>query len=216
MQIVSTNIAQPTTITWRGQEMQTGIYIHEVEIPIYLGTEDVSNDHVIDHRYHGGAEKACYLYSADHYSFWKQKYPKVEWEWGMSGENLTVSGINESEICIGDRFQVGEAIVQVTQPRQPCFKLGICFGTQKVVKDFWNSSFPGIYVRILQPGYVAKGDSFVLLESNPVSLSVAEVYSIFSKNSENVDLMTMAIAEPFLAQSCRKDIQKILDNVSSF
>ena len=210
MQILSTNIAQPTTIKWRGKELQTGIFKHEVNTQVYLGTEDVSNDHVIDRRYHGGVEKACYLYSADHYFFWKQKYPQVPWEWGMFGENLTVSGLNESEIRIGDRFQVGEAIVQVAQPRQPCFKLGIRIGTQKVVNDFWNSPYPGIYVRILQNGYVAKGDPFILIESNPDSLSVEQVYSIFKKNRANVDLMMKAIADPLLAQSCRKDIQKIL------
>lgn len=211
MQIVSTNISQPTTIKWRGKELQTGIYKYEVENSIYLGSEDVANDHVIDRRYHGGTDKACYLYSSDHYLFWKQKYPQVNWEWGMFGENLTVSGLNESAIRIGDRFQIGQAIVQVSQPRQPCFKLGVRVGTQKVVNDFWNSPYPGIYVRILQPGHVAKGDALILLESNAESLSVEQVYSVFRKNKTNVDLMGKAIAEPFLAASCRKDIQKIRD-----
>ena len=212
MHIISTNIGQPTTIEWRGKELKTGIYKHEVDAPIFLGAGDVVNDHVIDRRYHGGAEKACYLYSAEHYPFWQQKYPQLKWEWGMFGENLTVSGLNESEIRIGDRFQIGEAIVQVSQPRQPCFKLGIRFGTQKVVKDFWDSSFPGIYVRILQPGPISKGDQLTLIESNSNSLSVEQVFSIFGKNKQNFELMKKAIAEPFLAQSCRKDLQKILDS----
>ncbi|HAH23046.1 MAG TPA: MOSC domain-containing protein [Prolixibacteraceae bacterium] len=213
MHILSTNIAQPTTIEWRGQAIQTGIYKHEVDTPLYLGTEDVVNDHVIDRRYHGGTEKACYLYSADHYPFWKQKYPQLTWEWGMFGENLTVTGLHESQIRIGDRFQIGETIIQVTQPRQPCFKLGLRFGSQKVVNEFWDSSFPGVYVRILQPGHVAKGDKFTLLERNPDSLSVEQVFSLFGKNNQNIDMLKKAIAEPFMAQSCRKDLQKILDNI---
>ncbi|HEY3372648.1 MAG TPA: MOSC domain-containing protein [Prolixibacteraceae bacterium] len=212
MQILSTNIAQPTTIQWRGQDIQTGIYKHEVENPIYLGSEDVENDHVIDRRYHGGEEKACYLYSADHYPFWKQKYPQLKWEWGMFGENLTVSGLNESEIHIGDSFQIGEAIIQVTQPRQPCFKLGVRFGTQKVVNEFWDSSFPGVYVRILQAGQVTKGDQLTLIESNPESLSIEQVFSLFGKNTKDIESLTKAIADPFLAQSCRKDLQKILES----
>lgn len=212
MQIISTNIAQPTTIEWRGKELKTGIYKHEVDTPIFLGTEDVINDHVIDRRYHGGEEKACYLYSAEHYPFWEQKYPQLKWEWGMFGENLTVSGLHESEIYIGDRFQIGEAIIQVTQPRQPCFKLGIRFDTQKVINDFWDSPFPGVYVRILQPGYVAKGDQLILIESNTGSLSIKQVFSIFGRNNQNIDLMKKAIAEPFMAQSCRIDIQKVLDS----
>jgi MOSC domain-containing protein YiiM len=215
MQIISTNIAQPTTIEWRGQEIQTGIYKHEVENPIFLGSEDVVNDHVIDRRYHGGEEKACYLYSAEHYPFWKQKYPQLNWEWGMFGENLTVSGLHESEIRIGDRFQIGEAIIQVSQPRQPCFKLGIRFGTQKVINEFWDSPFPGVYVRIIQPGQVAKRDQLTLLERNPESLSVEQVFSIFGKNNKNIDLIMKALAETFLAQSCRNDLQKILESIES-
>jgi len=211
MQIISANIAQPTTIIWRGQEVLTGIYKYGVDTPIFLNTEDVDNDHVLDRRYHGGADKACYLYSADHYPFWKMKYPDQDWNWGMFGENLTVSGLNESDIRIGDRFQIGGAVVQVSQPRQPCFKLGVRFGDQKVVDDFWNSPFPGVYVRVLQPGHVSNGDQIALLESNPESLSLSEVFSIFRSNRTDIDLIRKAIAEPFLAESCRKDIQKLLN-----
>ncbi len=211
MQIISTNIAKPTTIEWRGQEVQTGIYKYAIETPIFLGKEDVENDHVLDRRYHGGVDKACYLYSADHYPFWKLKYPELKWEWGMFGENLTVSGLDESEIHIGDRFQIGEALVQVSQPRQPCFKLGLRFGDQNMVDDFWSAPYPGVYVRVLQPGNIAKGDQFTLLERNPDSLSVSQVFSVFRRNIGNIELISKAIDEPFLAESCRKDIRMILE-----
>ena len=210
MQVISTNIAQPTTIQWRGQEVLTGIYKYGVDTPIFLDTEDVENDHVLDRRYHGGVDKACYLYSADHYPFWKDRYPELKWEWGMFGENLTVSGLNESNIRIGDRFQIGGAVVQVSQPRQPCFKLGVRFGDQIVVDDFWNLPFSGIYVRVLQPGNVSKGDQITLLDRDPNGLSVSEVFSIFRSKRTDFDLIKKAIAEPFLAESCRKDIQKLL------
>jgi len=211
MQVISTNIAQPTTIEWRGQELQTGIYKYAVETPVYLGKEDVENDHVLDRRYHGGIDKACYLYSADHYPFWKSRFPGQEWKWGMFGENLTISGLNESEIHIGDRFQIGEAVVQVSQPRQPCFKLGVRFADQSVVDDFWNSPFPGVYVRVLQAGNVQKGDELYLIDRNTESLSIKQVFSVFRLDRTNYELMRKAIAEPFLAESCRRDIQKILD-----
>ena len=178
---------------------------------IFLGIEDVVNDNVIDRRYHGGTDMACYLYSADHYPFWKKKYPTLQWEWGMFGENLTVKGLNESEIRIGDSFQIGEAIVQVSQPRQPCFKLGVRFGDQAIVDEFWASSFPGVYVRILKPGSVSSGDQFTLLDSNPASLSISQIFSVFTTNSRNIDLIYRALQETFIAQSCRNDIQKILD-----
>lgn len=214
MKIISVNIAQPVTIEWRGKQVQTGIYKYAVDNPIFLGLEDVVDDHVIDRRYHGGVDKACYLYSADHYPFWQKKYPGQDWRWGMFGENLTVAGLNESEIGIGDKFRLGEAVVQVTQPRQPCFKLGVRFGTPSVVDDFWHSSFPGVYVRVLQPGKVTAGDEPELLERNVESLSVSEVFSIFTENRENRSLIERAVAEPFLAESCRRDLLKILQKES--
>ena len=210
MKIISTNIAKPTTIEWQGQKVETGIYKYAVNNPFFLGFEDVVNDHVIDRRYHGGSDKACYLYSADHYPFWQNKYPNQDWKWGMFGENLTVSGLSESEIRIGDRFQIGDAVVQVTQPRQPCFKLGVRFGDQSVVSDFWMLPYPGVYVRVLLPGEVKSGDEIILLESNPKSLSVSQVFSIFHSNNENLELMQKAIAEPFIAESCRRNIEKLL------
>jgi len=210
MKIISTNIAKPTTIELRGQKVETGIYKYAVEGPIFLGTADVVNDHVIDRRYHGGSDKACYLYSADHYSFWQNKYPNQDWKWGMFGENLTISGLNESEIRIGDRFQIGHAVVQVTQPRQPCFKLGIRFGDQSVVSDFWTLPYPGVYVRVLSQGEVQSGDEMILIERDPESLSVSQVFSIFHSNKENLELLRKAIAEPFIAASCRRDIEKLL------
>jgi len=215
MQVISTNIAQPTTIEWRGQELQTGIYKYAVETPVYLGKEDVENDHVLDRRYHGGIDKACYLYSADHYPFWKSRFPGQEWKWGMFGENLTISGLNESEIHIGDRFQIGEAVVQVSQPRQPCFKLGVRFADQSVVDYFWNSPFPGVYVRVLQAGNVQKGDELFLIDRNTDSLSIKQVFSVFRLDLTNYEVMRKAIAEPFLAESCRRDIQKIVEFFNS-
>lgn len=213
MKIISTNIGKPATIEWRGQEVQTGIYKYEVDSPLSLGFDDVAGDHVLDRRYHGGTDKACYLYSADHYSFWKSRYPDQDWKWGMFGENLTVSGLNESEIRIGDRFQVGGAVLQVAQPRQPCFKLGVRFGDQAVVDDFWNAPFPGIYVRVERAGEVQKGDEFILLESTPESLTVSQVFSLFRIQRENADLIKTAISDPLLAGSCRKDLQKILNSL---
>jgi len=210
MKIISTNIAKPTTIEWQGQQVETGIYKYAVQNPIFLGFEDVANDHVIDRRYHGGSDKACYMYSSDHYPFWQNKYPNQDWKWGMFGENLTVSGLNESEIRIGDRFQIGDAVVQVTQPRQPCFKLGVRFGNQSVVSDFWTLPFPGVYVRVLLAGEVKTGDEIIRIESNPESLSVSQVFSIFHSNKENLELKQKAIAEPFIAASCRRNIEKIL------
>ena len=106
MHITSTNIAKPTTILFRGKNVTTGIYKNPTQQPIYLGKSDVKDDEVTDRRYHGGEFKACYLFSENHYAYWKNLYPDLDWNWGMFGENLTVNGLDETKIMIGDIYKI--------------------------------------------------------------------------------------------------------------
>jgi len=106
MQIVATNIANPKTITWKGRKEQTGIYKYPVNEPIFLGTKDVTGDHVMDRKYHGGIDRSCYVYAKDHYKFWQEKYPNLEWDYGMFGENITIQGFDEHAISIGAIYDV--------------------------------------------------------------------------------------------------------------
>ena len=108
MKIISVNIGKSRKVQWRNKAIETGIFKFPVDHGIELGKEDVVDDDVVDRRYHGGIDKAVYLYSADHYAFWKNKYPDLEWDYGMFGENITLSGLNEKEIQIGDIFQIGD------------------------------------------------------------------------------------------------------------
>jgi len=207
MKIISTNIATPRIINWKGKEVQTGIYKMPHQGSIFLGNEDVENDHVIDRRYHGGHDKACYIFSEKHYAYWKEKYPQLEWNWGMFGENLTVSELDESEIFVGDVFEIGEAIVQATQPRQPCFKLGVRFGTQKMVKQFVESGHSGVYVRVLKNGLVKNGDSFNRIEQTK-SMSIREIFKLIYAGNSHIEMAKKAIEINELADSCRKDLMK--------
>ena len=206
MKIISTNIGEPRTILWRGKAVKSGIFKYSVDEPIQLEVEDVVNDHVIDRRYHGGVDKACYLYSADHYSYWQSLYPKLKMPWGMFGENLTVEGLHEAKVNIGDIFKIGEAVVQATQPRQPCFKLEFRFNDREIVRKFVESGFSGVYVRVLEKGSVKAGDSMKLIEKKE-SLSIQEVYR-FIYASEFVREISKAIKDPFIAESCKKDLLK--------
>jgi MOSC domain-containing protein YiiM len=208
MKINSVNIGQPKIISWQGKQIQTGIYKLPVEQPIYLGNEDVDNDHVIDRRYHGGTDKACYLFSENHYSYWKEKYPDLDWNWGMFGENLTVSSLDESEIFIGDIFEIGETSVQVTQPRFPCFKLGIKFGTQRMIKEFVQSGHSGVYVRVLKNGHIKKGDAMVLQKKAQNSISVRKIFKLIYADDSNIEDAKSAIKIESLAEACRKDLIK--------
>jgi len=175
---------------------------------LFLGADGVNKDHVSDRKHHGGSDKACYLYSADHYDYWKKQFPDLEWCWGLFGENLTVEGLDEGNILIGDIYKVGVAKVQVSQPRLPCYKLGIRMESSKAVKVFLNSPYPGVYLRILEEGHVKAGDVFELIQSNKNSLSVREVFSLFSSNKLNIEMKELAINDQYLAISIKKDLQK--------
>jgi len=205
MKIISTNIGEPRIIDWNGKEVKTGIFKFPVDQPIFLDLEDVENDYVIDRRYHGGIDKACYLYSADHYKYWQKLYPGLEMPWGMFGENLTIEGLQEARINIGDIFQIGEVIVQVTQPRQPCFKLEFRFNDNRIVRQFIDSGFAGAYVRVLKKGNVKTDDLMEHIEKKN-SISVRKVYELLYTSEFQKDAVELAVNDPFIAASCRKDL----------
>ena len=176
MKVISVNLGEKKTINYKGKNIETGIFKYPVNLPIFLGAKDVENDAVIDRRYHGGIEKAVYAYSKNHYNYWKELYPNLDWQYGMFGENLTISDLDETEICVGDTFKLGEVIIEVTKPREPCMKLGLRFGTQKVLKQFWNSSKSGIYFKVLQTGNVTVGDELLLLKNGEKNITIAAIY----------------------------------------
>ncbi|QWX84452.1 MOSC domain-containing protein [Cellulophaga sp. HaHaR_3_176] len=182
MKVISTNLGEPTIIQWNGKEEQTGIYKYPTSAAIKLLNEDVANDTVIDRIHHGGINKACYLYSADQYPYWKELYPDLKWNWGMFGENLTIEGLDESKIRIGDIYKIGNALVQITQPREPCYKLGIRFNDMKILKQFVEHNNPGTYVKILETSTVKIGDEMTLVSQSKNSLTINQYYEfLFAK-----------------------------------
>jgi MOSC domain-containing protein YiiM len=207
MKIISTNIGEPKTINWNGKEVTTGIFKYPVNQPIFLGSEDVENDHVIDRRYHGGVDKACYLYTADHYKYWQTLYPDLELPWGIFGENLTVEGLHEADVNIGDVFRIGEAVVQATQPRQPCFKLEFRFNDNQIVRKFIDSGFAGVYVRVIEKGLVKIGDSVELIERKK-SLTIHKIYELIYTDKVQREAVEQTVNDPFIAASCRRDLLK--------
>ncbi|HEY9221091.1 MAG TPA: MOSC domain-containing protein [Lutibacter sp.] len=176
MKVISVNLGERKVLNYKGKIVETGIFKYPVNQPIFLGTEDVENDAVIDRKYHGGIEKAVYGYSQNHYEYWKGLYPNLDWNYGMFGENLTISDLEESEIFVGNTYKLGEVLLEVTKPREPCYKLGIRFGTQKILKQFWNSTKSGIYFKVLQTGNVSVGDELILVNKAENSPTIAEVY----------------------------------------
>ncbi|MGF1559237.1 MAG: MOSC domain-containing protein [Flavobacteriaceae bacterium] len=189
MKIISTNLGNPTTFIWNGKEEQTGIFKYPVNEPLLLRKLDVGKDTIINRINHGGVNKACYLFSADQYPYWKTLYPNLDWNWGMFGENLTVEGLNESELRVGDIYKVGKALVQVSQPREPCYKLGIRFGDQNILKHYIEHRYPGTYVKVLEEGTVQQGDVFHLIEQSANPLTVNQFYDLmFAKEKDQETL----------------------------
>lgn len=210
MKVIATNISKGTIITWHGKEEKTGIFKTPTQEPIFLGKTDVEKDTVVDRKYHGGLDKACYLFSAEEYKYWKKLYPNLDWDWGKFGENLTIAGLEESQIRIGDIYKLGGALVQISQPREPCYKLGIRFETQNIIKQFIDRSHPGTYVRIMEEGLVSQGDSMVLVKQSENSLTIQQFYQLLFAKEKSRELLHLAINNQALPLKKRESLEKYL------
>ncbi|MDG2193582.1 MAG: MOSC domain-containing protein [Polaribacter sp.] len=176
MKIVATNIGDRIDVNWKGKLITTGIFKYAVEKPIFLDIEEVKGDVICDRKHHGGIDQAVYGYSEKHYPYFKKLHPTLDWSFGMFGENLTIDDLDETQIHVGDIFKVGETILEVTKPRQPCKTLGVRFDTMKIVKQFWNSTMSGVYFKVLQTGFVKVGDVLKQVKSCPDNPTIAAVY----------------------------------------
>ena len=176
MKVISVNIGEKKTINYKGKIIETGIFKKPVNHSIFLGEEDVENDAVIDRRYHGGIDQAVYAYAENHYQYWQELYPNLNWKYGMFGENLTISNLDETQIQVGNIYKLDEVILEVTKPREPCMKLGLVFGTQKILKQFWNSTKSGIYFKVLKTGNVSVNDELILIAKSDNASTIADVY----------------------------------------
>lgn len=211
MEIISLNISRPQEILVNTKPEITGYYKKAGQTSIFLSKNGVKNDFVADKIHHGGADKACYLYGLNNYEFWKNKHNHLTFEYGMFGENISLNYLNESQIKIGDTFKCGKAIIQVTQPRQPCYKLGIKFGNPKIVGEFCEAPYPGIYVRVLEEGEIQLNDSFELIETHSESPTVLEIFRLIYKKSLSREEIQAALNNPYLAQNVKNELsQKIL------
>jgi len=210
VRIVSLNVGLPRLVMRDGEPVSTGIFKEPVAGRVMMRTLNLDGDRQADLSVHGGPEKAVYVYPSEHYSFWKLELPDTDLSWGMFGENLTIEGMLETETNIGDRFRIGSAEVMVTQPRMPCYKLGIRFGRTDIIKRFLISERSGFYVSVLKEGEVGVGDEFQLIEKNVSGVRVVDVTRLYSSEKGNVDLMRRAIATEALPNSWREYFLKRL------
>ncbi|TCI94295.1 MOSC domain-containing protein [Tenacibaculum sp. M341] len=176
MIVLSTNIGDKKEIDWKGKKVTTGIFKYPTDEGIFLNVEEVKGDTICDREHHGGVDQAVYAYSVKHYDYFKELHPDLDWELGMFGENLTLTDIEETEIHVGDTFELGEVVIEATKARFPCMKLGVRFNNMKIVKQFWNTTKCGVYFKVLKTGVVKKGDEFKLLKSDTSQPTIADLY----------------------------------------
>jgi MOSC domain-containing protein YiiM len=203
MRVVSLNVGLPREVEWRGKTVRTSIFKSPVEGRRHVTTLDVDGDEQSDLSVHGGVDKAVYAYPLEHYAYWRAELPGVDFPWGAFGENLTTEGILEGQLRIGDRLQIGSADFVVTQPRMPCFKLGIRFNRPDMVKRFLNSRRTGFYLAVLREGEIGAGDAIERTAQADGTLTVADVTNLYTVDSENQDLLRRATQSSALPESWR-------------
>ena len=203
MKIISLNVGRPRLVVWDGQTVSTGIYKTPVEGRVMLRTINLDGDRQADLTVHGGAMKAAYVYPAKHYDYWRAEVPGMELPWGMFGENFTTQGLDESTVNIGDRFRLGSAEVVVTQPRMPCYKLGIKFGRMDILKRFLASGRTGFYFSVEREGEVGAGDEVELIGRDGHNVSVADITRLYARDKNDFKTMQRAIEVEALPESWR-------------
>lgn len=190
--ILSVNVSLPKEIDFEGQKVTTGIFKEPVEGRIMLRTLNLDGDKQADLTVHGGVDKAVYAYSIEHYEYWRKVFPNIEMPNGMFGENFTVEGLMESEVSIGDVFQIGSSKVIATQPRMPCYKLGVKFGRMDVLKKFLASGRSGIYFKVLEEGEVGAGDTIEQITKDPNQVTISDIVRLYAKDREDIKTMQRA------------------------
>ena len=192
--VISVNVGQPREVVWKGATVTTAIFKEPVDGPVLLRRHNLDGDRQADLSVHGGPTKAAYVYPAGHYDYWREALRNPDLAWGSFGENLTIDGVAEDAVHVGDEFRLGEARVVVTEPRMPCFKLGIRFGDPGMVKQFLASRRTGFYLGVLEEGQVRTGDGFERIVQHPAAFRLTDVTELYASKSPDRELLERAVA----------------------
>ena len=211
MKLISLNVGFPRQVTFRGELVTTGIFKEPIHHRTKLRKLNLDGDKQADLTVHGGVDKAVYSYPEEHYRFWQKELPDMYLSWGMFGENFTTEGLFEDNVNIGDQFQIGTAIVIATQPRMPCYKLGVKFGRMDIIKRFLGSGLTGIYFKVLQVGEVGAGDVIELIRRDDNNVTVKDVVRIYTVDKDDVQTLERAIMIKDLPDGWRSQFIEQLD-----
>ena len=201
------NVGQPREIALRDRVVLTSIFKSPVHGRVAVRRHNIQGDKQSDLRVHGGPYKAVYAYASEHYRYWAEQLPNTELAWGAFGENLTLAGLTEEGAFIGDQFRAGSAVLEITQPRMPCFKMNLRFGRNDMVKRFWHSGYSGIYFGIVEEGELEAGDELQLLDRDPEGISVANVVRLYKGETSEEQIFERMLRAP-LRGSWKQDIRE--------
>lgn len=204
MRIVSVNVGLPREIDWRGEPVLTGIFKAPVEGRIAMRTLNLDGDRQADLSVHGGPEKAVYAYPLEHYPYWRALLRTDDLPPASFGENLTLEGLTENDVSIGDRLCIGTAEVVVTQPRVPCYKLAAKFDRPEIVREFLESGHSGFYFAVAQQGEVGAGDPVEFVSRDPAAIRVTDLNRLYREKMTDRDLMRRAVQVAALAEPWRE------------
>jgi MOSC domain-containing protein YiiM len=215
MHVVSVNVGRPREVAYGGRIIRTGIWKSPVEGPVLATPTHLAGDEQADRQVHGGPDKAVYAYPAEHYAFWRSELGEMDLPWGAFGENLTVAGLDEREVGIGDRFAIGATELMVTMPRIPCFKLALRLGREDIVPRFEASGRSGFYLRVLTPGPLAMGEAIVPSGRAEHGVSVAALFALIVSDSGDEALLRRAAALPTIPAGARAHFRRRLERLAA-
>lgn len=203
MKIVALHVGLPRLALYNGEPVSTGIFKKPVPGPVMLRTLNLDGDRQADLSVHGGSSKAVYAYPCEHYEFWRKELPEMTLPYGMFGENFTTEGLFEDQVNVGDRFRVGAAEIMVTEPRLPCYKLGIKFGRSDIIKRFLQSRRTGFYFAVVKEGLVAVGDQIELISRDPNNITIADITRLYAFEKDDLETLRRAVKLEALSKSWR-------------
>ncbi|ARD46883.1 MOSC domain-containing protein [Sporosarcina sp. P33] len=206
-EILSLNVGKPKEKDFGKKSVTTGFFKKPIQQAVFLSSVNFTGDGQGDLVHHGGVHKAVCVYPFAHYAHWEKTLGRTL-SYGAFGENLTITGLTEENVCIGDSFQLGEAIVQVSQPRQPCFKLGLVYERKDMPLLVQNTGYTGFYFRVLQEGMVSSTDMLFPLTRHVHGITVAEANRLMHHDKQDLDAIRRLLEVEELSPSWRKTFEK--------
>jgi MOSC domain-containing protein YiiM len=210
MEVLSVNVGMPKDIAAGGQVVRSGIFKYPVTGVVRVHTLNLDGDGQADLTVHGGRDKAVYVYPSEHYPFWRRELDMTLPDWGAFGENLTVEGMSEDTVHVGDQIAIGSALLQVTQPRLPCFKLAAKFQRDDIIERFLASRRTGFYVRVLTEGSLQAGDAITVREQEPHHITIREITDLYANKHPHRAEILRVLSVDTLSAPWRKHFEKML------